>query len=363
MARQVMRVVVGAAPASYQVIVGPLDAGLDSLAELVGSRQRPLPLVSDKLVFGLHGGALRDRFDVRPLLVPRGEEAKDWKILGDLLERLAHLDPDRATPIIALGGGSVGDLAGLAAALFKRGCPVVQVPTTLLAQADSAVGGKTAIDFAGQKNLVGTFHQPALVIADPALLATLDPRQLRAGLAEVIKYGVIDDPAFFAWCETHASALLAGHLDRLNEAIGHCVAAKARIVSGDVTDRTGKRALLNLGHSFAHAIEAERGLGAVLHGEAVAVGMVLALRFSTRLGHCELADGARLAALLGKSGLPASLDEIGLGGGGARLMAHMARDKKNERGGITLVLARGIGQAFVQPAVPSEPLAAFLATA
>lgn len=357
------RVAVGAAPASYQVIIGPLDAGLDSLAELVCSRQRPLPLVSDKLVFGLHGDALRDRFDVRPLLVPRGEEAKDWKILGDLLERLAHLDPDRATPIIALGGGSVGDLAGLAAALFKRGCPVVQVPTTLLAQADSAVGGKTAIDFAGQKNLVGTFHQPALVIADPALLATLDPRQLRAGLAEVIKYGVIDDPAFFAWCERHASALLAGHLDRLNEAIGHCVEAKARIVSGDVTDRTGQRALLNLGHSFAHAIEAERGLGAVLHGEAVAVGMVLALRFSARLGHCDPLDSARLAALLSKSGLPVTLAEIGLDGGGARLMPQLARDKKNERGGITLILARGIGQAFVQSDVPTELLAAFLATA
>ena len=344
-----------------RIAVGPLAAGLEQLAELAGAR--PLPLISDDHVFGLHGGALRDRFDVRPLMVPRGEAAKDWTVLGDLLERLARIDPDRSTPIVALGGGSVGDLAGLAASLFKRGCPIVHIPTTLLAQADSAVGGKTAIDFAGQKNLIGTFHQPALVIADPALLATLDPRQLRAGLAEVIKYGVIDDPAFFAWCESNAGALLAGHLDRLGEAISHCIAAKTRIVAGDVTDRSGRRALLNLGHSFAHAIEAERGLGAVLHGEAVAVGMVLALRFSARLGHCDPLDSARLAALLSKSGLPVNLAEIGLDGGGARLMPQLARDKKNERGGITLVLARGIGQAFVQSDVPTEPLAAFLASA
>ncbi|MEO7504095.1 MAG: 3-dehydroquinate synthase family protein [Sphingomicrobium sp.] len=344
-----------------RIAVGPLAAGLDLLTELAGGR--PLPLVSDEFVFGLHGGPLRDRFDVRPLIVPRGEAAKDWAVLGTLLDRLAALDPDRSTPIVALGGGSVGDLAGLAASLFKRGCPIVHIPTTLLAQADSAIGGKTAIDFAGQKNLVGTFHQPMLVIADPALLATLDPRQLRAGLAEVIKYGVIDDPAFFAWCETHAAALLAGHVERQREAIAHCIAAKSRIVAGDVTDRSGKRALLNVGHSFAHAIEAERGLGAVLHGEAVAVGMVLALRFSAKLGHADPADAVRLAALLGKSGLPVSLAEIGMDGGGARLLPHLARDKKNERDGMTLVLARGIGQAFVQPAVPVEPLAAFLASA
>ncbi len=344
-----------------RIMVGPLAVGLDQLAELADGR--PLPLISDEYVFGLHGGGLRDRFDVRPLIVPRGETAKDWAVLGDLLERLAALNPDRSTPIIALGGGSVGDLAGLAAALFKRGCPIVHIPTTLLAQADSAIGGKTAIDFAGQKNLVGTFHPPAMVIADPAMLVTLDPRQLRAGLAEVIKYGVIDDPAFFAWCEANAGALLAGHLDRLGEAISHCIAAKTRIVAGDVTDRAGQRALLNFGHSFAHAIEAERGLGAVFHGEAVAAGMVLALRFSARLGHCEPAEAARLGALLSRSGLPVTLAEIGLEGRGARLMPHLARDKKNDRVGITLILARGIGQAFVQAGVPAEPLAAFLASA
>ena len=343
----------------YEVLVGPIEASLDALAPFATAA---IPLVSDERVWGLHGGPLRDHFDVRPILVPEGETGKQFAVLEVLLHRLAAIDPDRSTPIVALGGGAIGDLAGLAASLFKRGCPVVHVPTTLLAQVDSAVGGKTAIDFAGQKNLVGTFHQPALVIADSSLLATLDPRQLRAGLAEVVKYGVIDDPGFFAWCEEHVADLLAGNLGHLTEAVAHCVAAKARIVSGDVTDRSGQRALLNLGHSFGHAIEAERGLGAVLHGEAVAVGMVLALRCSAWLGKADSAPAERLTALLRRSGLPTSLADVGLSGAGPRLLPHMARDKKNDGGKLNLILAHGIGQAFIAP-VSADALAAFLAVA
>ena len=363
MAGQVNRVAVDTEGGRYDVVVGPLAAGLDALEALIDGRGGRIPLVSDELVLGLHGGAIRDRFDVEPLVVPRGEDGKTFAVLEDLLHRIAAIDPDRSTPIVALGGGAVGDLSGLAAALFKRGCPIVHVPTTLLAQSDSAVGGKTAIDFAGQKNLVGTFHQPSLVIADPSLLATLDQRQFRSGLAEVIKYGAINDAAFFAWCESSIDALVAGHVDRLTDAIVHCVTAKARTVAGDVTDRSGQRALLNFGHSFAHAIEAECGLGEVLHGEAVAVGMVLALRFSARAGQADASDAERMVSLLGRSGLPASLAAVGLGGRGDRLLKHMVRDKKNERGAVTLVLSHGIGRAFLKHGITSGQLGPFLEAA
>jgi 3-dehydroquinate synthase len=345
---------------SPPVIIGPLSRSLDRLAGLQ-ERNGLLPLVSDDRVWNLLGQELRDRFDVRPLLVPQGEAAKNWSTLELLLHQLTDLNVTRSTPIVALGGGSVGDVAGLAAALFKRGCPIVQIPTTLLAQADSAIGGKTAIDFAGQKNLVGAFHQPALVLADPSLLSTLDPRQLRAGFAEVVKYGVIGDPAFFGWCEAHGDELLSGHIEHLSDAIGFCAKTKSRIVAADLTDRGGQRALLNFGHSFAHAIEAAAGLGTVLHGEAVAIGMVLALRFSSHIGLSEPGEARRLSALLARAGLPTGLDQVRLNG--AALLDHIDRDKKNMSGGITLVLARGIGQAFVQPAVPRERLAAFLAAA
>ena len=212
-------------------------------------------------VFGLHGAKDCRSAGADPILVPEGEAAKDWAQLHALLGALAERGASRNTPIIALGGGSVGDLAGLAAALFKRGCPIVHIPTTLLAQADSAIGGKTAIDAFGEKNLVGTFHQPSLVIADPAYLDTLDVAQLRAGYAEVVKYGLIDDPAFFAWCEAMAAAS--------SPAIPTCVRMPSRPQSrprrgsspGISKTGRGKRALLNLGHSFGHAIEAEAGLG------------------------------------------------------------------------------------------------------
>ena len=345
-------------PRPYDVIVGPLSAGIDRIRDLAG-RSRPI-LVSEPKVFGLYGAPIGEALGADPILVPEGEAAKDWLQLRLLLEAVAKLGPVRDTPIIALGGGSVGDVAGLAAALFKRGCPIVHIPTTLLAQADSAIGGKTAIDAFGEKNLIGAFHQPSLVIADPSMLDTLDERQLRAGYAEVVKYGLIDDPAFFAWCEANVRGLFAGHPDLRREAIVTAIRSKARIVAGDVEDRSGKRALLNLGHSFGHAIEAETGIGKMLHGEAVALGLSLAFRFSAELGICPKSDADRVIAHLAASGLPTRLAEAGLGTGAAELVKRMAGDKKNSHGRITLILARGVGKAFLEPAVDSRRLADFL---
>jgi 3-dehydroquinate synthase len=343
---------------SYDVIVGPVEAGLERIRDL--SRGAAPLLVSDAKVFALHGSRIADAVGAVPVLVPEGEAAKDWAQLHSLLAALAERSISRSTPIVALGGGSVGDLTGLAAALFKRGCPVVHIPTTLLAQADSAIGGKTAIDAFGEKNLIGAFHQPSLVVVDPAFLVTLDERQLRAGYAEVVKYGLIDDPAFFAWCEANGRGLLAGHPDLRQHAITTAIRAKSRIIAGDIEDRAGKRALLNLGHSFGHAIEAEAGLGTVLHGEAVALGMALAFRFSAEAGLCPPADAETVVAHLANAGLQTRLSEVGLAHKGSRLIGRMAGDKKNRPGQVALVLARGIGRAFLEPSVDSRRLAQFL---
>jgi 3-dehydroquinate synthase len=345
-------------PRGYDVLVGPIEAGLERIRDIARTTQ-PI-LVSEPKVFALHGARIAEALGAAPILVPEGEAAKDWTQLHLLLAALSDAGVTRSTPIVAIGGGSVGDLAGLAAALFKRGCPVIHIPTTLLAQADSAVGGKTAIDAFGQKNLIGTFHQPALVIADPTLLDTLDPRQLRSGYAEVAKYGLIDDPAFFAWCEANGRGLLAGHPDLRHHAITTAIRAKARIISGDVEDRSGKRALLNLGHSFGHAIESEAGLGNILHGEAVALGLTLAFRFSAEAGLCPASDADRVAGHFAACGLPTLLDEVGLNSRGGQLATWMMVDKKNLDSQIALVLARGIGRAFVETKVDSRRLADFL---
>lgn len=347
------RIEVVAGPARYDVLVCPL-------AEAAPRLPRDAILVSESHVFALHGEAVRTLLGSdAPILVPQGEEAKQWDVLHRLLAALAERGASRSTTLVALGGGSVGDVAGLAASLFKRGCPVVHVPTTLLAQADSAVGGKTAVDAFGEKNVIGSFHQPALVVADPAFLATLDARQLRSGYAEIVKYGLIDDPAFFDWCLANGAALLAGD-DALREhAIATAIGAKARMIAGDVEDRSGQRALLNLGHSFAHAIESAAGLGQLLHGEAVAIGLVLALRFSAELGLCDAAEADRVARHLAEVGLPTGLTEVDIAG--PALLDWMARDKKNDGGALTLILARGIGRAFVERGVDRARLAAFLA--
>ena len=346
---------VAAGAAHYDVLVGPLAKARDRLIAL-----GDLILVSEPRVFALHGESVAALLGCSaPILLPEGEAAKQWDVLHDLLARLAERGASRATTIVALGGGSVGDVSGLAASLFKRGCPVVHIPTTLLAQADSAVGGKTAIDAFGEKNVIGSFHQPALVIADPAFLTTLDQRQMRSGYAEIVKYGLIDDPAFFAWCLENGTSLVSGYPSALDLAITTALTAKARLIASDVEDRTGQRALLNLGHSFAHAIESEAGLGALLHGEAVALGLILALRFSADLGHCDPSAADQLAAHFAQIGLPTTLDAVGVNG--SALTNWIARDKKNEGTALTLILIRGIGQAFVARDVDPKRLAAFLA--
>jgi 3-dehydroquinate synthase len=342
---------------SHDVAVGPLAESAAAISAICGNLR--VPLVTDKRILELHARKIEGIADFQPVIVPEGEAAKSWDTLRQLTGSFVALGVTRQTPIVAFGGGSVGDVAGLAAALFKRGCPVIQLPTTLLAQVDSAIGGKTAIDAMGQKNLVGAFHPPALVVCNPAFLDTLDERHVRAGYAEVVKYGLIDDPAFFAWCEDNGSALIAGDAEARMHAISHCVRAKASFVAGDLRDQKGTRALLNLGHSFGHAIEALAGPDTVLHGEAVSVGMTMAFRFSAALELCPEEDAERVRAHLAIA-LPTKLADLGLAGRGMDLLPLIAADKKAGPGRITLILARGIGRAFVERSVDERRLAAFL---
>ena len=344
-------------PFSENVVIGDLSQALDRIAAIGGGQ--PLLLVTDARLLKLHGAKLAPISLQPPILLPEGEAAKDWGTLAAIIDGLAQREIRRGTPIIAFGGGSIGDVADLAASLYKRGCPVIHIPTTLLAQADSAIGGKTAIDAAGQKNLVGTFHPPALVVVDPSLLDTLDPRQLASGYAEVLKYGLIGDPAFFAWCEAHGAALLAGDRDARLYALTTCIRAKSRIVAVDPHDGNGQRALLNLGHSFGHAIEAIAGIGALLHGEAVAIGMVIAFRLSVLLDQCPEDDTAQLADHLASVGLPTRLDQVGLAGCGEAMLQHLGNDKKATSAGPALILVRGIGRAYLDPAVPRAALESF----
>jgi len=294
-------------------------------------------------------------------VLPAGEATKSWDQLARLTDRLLDLGIERGDHVVALGGGVIGDLVGFAAAILKRGCGFVQVPTTLLAQVDSSVGGKTAINTAAGKNLVGAFHQPSYVLIDPTTLDTLAPRELRAGYAEVVKYGLIDSAPFFAWCEANAAALLAGDPAARVEAIRHSVAAKAAIVAEDERETSGRRALLNLGHTFGHALEAETGFSdRLLHGEAVAAGMALAFRFSVAQGLCPAEDAARLTAHLRAAGLPASLSDAGVDASGAALVAHMAHDKKMAGGRLPFLLAHGIGRTFLARDVDLADVARFL---
>jgi len=273
---------------------------------------------------------------------------------------LAH-GVERKDHIVAFGGGVIGDLAGFAAAIVNRGCNFVQIPTSLLAQVDSSVGGKTAINVAAGKNLVGAFHQPSLVLIDPSLLGTLDPRQVRAGYAEIVKYALIEDAALFDWLEAEGMNVLSGDPAARTRAIAAAVAGKARIVEADERETSGRRALLNLGHTFGHALEAETGYSdRLLHGEAVALGCVLAFDFSASRGLCSADDADRVRAHFAAAGLPTKLAQLGLNGFGERLAAHMMHDKKRESGRTAFILVRGIGGAFVDKQVELADVAAFL---
>ena len=291
-------------------------------------------------------------------VLPDGEEHKTLATLERLHGWLLEREFGRDGALLAVGGGVVGDLTGFAAATYMRGIGLVQAPTTLLAQVDAAVGGKTGVNHPLGKNMIGAFWQPRAVLIDPEVLASLPARQLRAGLAEVIKYGLLGDADFFAWLEAHAEAVLALEPAALAHAIETACACKARIVAADARERSGARALLNLGHTFAHAIETEQGYTQWLHGEAVACGLALAAELSARLGWLPAADAARVAALLERAGLPTRLPaELAP----ERLRAHMRRDKKNEGGATRLVLLRALGRAELTAAADETALRATLA--
>ena len=337
----------GAAPYRIDIAPGLLDDGallashLRGRHALVVSDSQVAPLYAQRVQAAL--AAARPDAKLALHVFEAGEASKTLANFSGVIDALAALGATRDACIYALGGGVVGDLAGFAAACWMRGIDVVQLPTTLLAMVDSSVGGKTAVDIAQGKNLVGAFHPPCAVIADTAALRTLPPRELRAGFAEVIKYGAIVDAPFLDWLDADADGLLAGDDAVLAEAIARSCAHKAAIVERDPFER-GERALLNFGHTFGHAIETEQGYGGLNHGEAVAVGMVLAARLSTLLGLADAADGERLRALLARFGLPTALPpDLDP----AALVARMRLDKKAQGSGLRFVLWDGAGKARV----------------
>jgi 3-dehydroquinate synthase len=346
-----LRVELGAR--SYDILIGRgLLATADGhLKPLL--REPRLVVLTDRTVADLHLPSLARalaaaNIECQPVILPPGEQTKSFAHLERVIDELLAARLERGSMLAALGGGVIGDLCGFAAAIVLRGIDFVQIPTTLLAQVDSAVGGKTGIDTRWGKNLVGSFHQPRLVLADIDTLATLPRRQVLAGYAEIVKYGLINDAGFFAWLEDHGSALRDGDEAARQHAVKMSCAAKAKIVAADERE-SGARALLNLGHTFAHALEAECGYSDdLLHGEAVAIGLVMAFDLSARLGLCAPEDAARVERHLAAVGLPtAPTDIAGRVWDIERLIDHMRRDKKVQGGRIAFVLARGIGQAFV----------------
>jgi 3-dehydroquinate synthase len=362
--RQVVQI--GLGDRAYEVVIGP---GLIARAgqELAGVYPRGRTvIVADQHVADLHGRALIESLKsggiaAGLIVLPPGEETKSFEGLADLSNQLLKLRLDRGDVITAFGGGVIGDLTGFAAAIYKRGIDFVQIPTTLLAQVDSSVGGKTAIDTPLGKNLIGAFHQPRRVLADLDVLKTLPTRELRCGYAEIIKYGLLGDFAFFEQLERDSAQVLALEPRALAHAVNRSVEMKAEIVAEDETEQ-GRRALLNLGHTFGHALEGETGFGgALLHGEAVGVGMALAFRFSAMLGLCSGQDAARAAAALAAAGLPTRLADVRLEPFSVdRLISHMTQDKKAEGGRLTLVLVHAIGDAFVAKGVEPDKLRRFL---
>ena len=337
---------------SYDVRIGPglLARAGDEVLALAG--QRRIAILTDKRVAELHLPTLLTSLQAaglkaEALALPAGEATKSWDQLGVAVEWLLAQKIERKDLVIALGGGVIGDLAGFAAAILRRGVRFVQIPTTLLAQVDSSVGGKTGINSPHGKNLIGAFHQPSLVLADIDVLETLPGRDFRAGYGEVAKYGLLGDAAFFGWLEKHGPAL-AQDAGLRQQAVKHSVAMKAGIVQRDETEQ-GERALLNLGHTFGHALESATGYSdRLLHGEGVAIGCALAFELSARLGLCSQEDPSRVAAHLEQMGLPSRLLQLpGDLPDNEALMALMAQDKKVQDGRLRFILARGIGDAFV----------------
>ncbi|MGA3398316.1 MAG: 3-dehydroquinate synthase [Acetobacteraceae bacterium] len=353
---------------SYDVVIG------DDLLSRAGALLAPvLPqkravIVTDATVAELHlptlqRGLAATGIATQQIVVPVGETSKSLQSYLSVMNQLLEARVERRTTVIALGGGVVGDLAGFAAATVLRGVPFVQIPTTLLAQVDSSVGGKTAVNAPQGKNLIGAFYQPRMVLADTATLGTLPLRELRAGYAEIAKAGLIGDAAFFAWCERHGAGVVGGDRDAQAEAVKRACAFKAGVVGDDEREEKPNdgRALLNLGHTFGHALEAEYGYdGGLLHGEGVAVGMGLAFKLSARLGHCSREDAERVVSHVAAVGLPAELSMLNRRFSAATLIGHMRRDKKVQDGALNFVLARGIGQTFTAADVPTTAVTELL---
>lgn len=358
---------VALAERGYSIVVG------EDLVASAGPRLKALlprtrfAVVTDANVAGLHLAPLKTSLEQEDVLlgsavVAPGEASKSFPVLAKLCDTLLDLGVERGDCVIAFGGGVVGDLAGFAASILRRGVRVVQMPTTLLAQVDSAIGGKTGIDTRHGKNLIGTFHQPSLVLSDISVLTTLSEREFRAGYAEVAKYGLLGDANFFAWLEANWRDVFAGKDDKRRHAVETSARAKAEIVAADEREMTGARALLNLGHTFGHALEAFAGYSdRLLHGEAIAIGMRLAFSYSVEKGLCSSEDAARVEQHFRAVGLPTEIAAIpGNQPSPGELLRLMAQDKKVAGGKLVLVLARGIGQAFVENDVPIGNMTDFL---
>lgn len=351
-------------PYEIHVEAGLLEGAGEFLAPLARS-QRLLVVTDDQVAYHVLPQVERvltaANIDTSSFVLPSGETGKSWEQLERLTDWLLDQHVERSDNIIALGGGVVGDVTGFAAHIVKRGCSFVQIPTTLLAQVDSSVGGKTAINSKSGKNLVGAFHQPSLVLIDPDVLSTLPKRQLASGFAEIVKYGLIDDVDFFDWCCSNLGPFFAGDPLAREFAIVHSVRSKARIVAADEKELTGTRALLNLGHTFGHALEADTGFSdRLFHGEAVAAGMALAFRYSARLGLCPAKDAAKVGDLLKGAGLPTTLADANVTANGKELVDYMLHDKKMSGGTLPFLLARGIGRTFLSKDVELNDVAAFL---
>ena len=356
------RLAVALSSTSYDVLVGErLLSRAGALLAPVLAQKRAI-VVTDETVARLHLPTLLESLGhtairTDSIVVPAGEASKSMDSFARVVDRMLELGVERRTAVIALGGGVIGDLAGFAAASVLRGLPFVQIPTTLLAQVDSSVGGKTGINTRHGKNLVGAFHQPKAVLADISILSTLPPRELKAGYAEIVKAGLIGDAGFFAWCEAHGAQVVGGDPEALGEAVMRACAFKAQVIGEDEREEKaeGGRALLNLGHTFGHALEAEYGYtGELLHGEAVGVGIGLAFRMSARLGFCDVAVAERVVAHLHACGMLAELSMLNRRLSATKLATNMGRDKKMRDGRLTFILARGIGQAFTCPDVKME---------
>ena len=351
---------------AYDIQIG--SGLLASAGDLIApALRRPFaPVVTDEIVAKLHLPALQRALasagvEHPCIVLPAGEQTKSFTSLAALCDQLLSLGVDRQDHLIALGGGVIGDLVGFAAAIIMRGVDFIQIPTTLLAQVDSSVGGKTAIDTPRGKNLIGAFHQPRMVLADLSVLGSLPAREMVCGYAEVIKYALLGDAGFFAWLEENGAGVLDSDPAAIEHAVARCVQMKAEIVAQDERE-AGARALLNLGHTFGHGFEALLGYaGALKHGEAVGLGCALAFRFSQALGLCAPADSRRVEAALGRAGLPLRLADLPGGCPAAdALVEAMRQDKKASAGRLTFILVRGIGQAFVASDVPAQRVRDFL---